>query len=999
MNRKLSALLTCLCPFFAEYGSAQATLQKDYVNRNSAPIGTFQNIQFREAGFSGLFAIPGTGGKEFWTISDRGVNVDAANANPAGCHPTYDKIYAFPAYAPKIHKIRLNGDSVQVLQTIAIKRPGGAGATGIINPTGFGSTEVEMASTDTVLNCANFNAKVAVKDVWGIDSEGIVVDKDGNFWVCEEGGPSIWKLNPNGVVIKRYTPYASQPGAQKEDIQIDTVFKYRKNNRGFESITIAPNGNIYAIIQSPLLYPNTSTGEGSRIHRILELNPSTNATRMFAYVNQGIVGAGANQIRLKDWKISDMAAINDSTFLVIEAAARGTSDIKRIYMININKATPVTSNLYNGKTLEALDSTGLVANGIRPVARTLFLDLLASGWPSDLDKSEGLAIINDSTLVLCNDNDYGQTSPNQDGIATATGKLSHVIQFALHGTSKITDLNIPAAPIVTGRTGPSCSQTPYLMPLADSVMFTSILTTGDMVGGYAMAGTPDGTGAFDNGDSTFTLLVNHEFIATVGGVHAHGSIGAFVSKWIINKSDLSVVSGSDLIKKVYLWKPATNNYKDTTLAFTRFCSADLPAVTAFYNSATGMGTQERIFMNGEESGAEGRAFGHIVTGPNAGTTYELPHLGKFSMENSVARPLAGDKTVVGGMDDSTPGQVYFYIGAKTNTGTEVDKAGLSNGKLYGISVANLIAETSAGVPAANTPFTLIDLGNVQNMTGADINTASNTMGVTTFLRPEDGAWDPSNLNDFYFATTNAISSPSRLWRVHFTDAANPELGGTITAVLDGTEGQKMLDNITIDKFGHVLLVEDVGNDAHIGKVWQYTIATDAFKLIGGHDTTRFLPGGSKFLTQDEEASGILDAQEVLGPGMFLVVDQAHYPYAGPAVEGGQLMAFFNPDTYHSYQLVTGVQEANAAEENSGISLYPNPASGEATLSVTLQKPSHVLIRMVDINGREVIPSIQKELGEGNHRILLNTSTLKSGMYSVLVNHDGKTAAVKTIVMH
>lgn len=244
----------------------QITLRQDYQNNYSAPIGTFQGINFREGGFSGLYPVAGTNGKEFWTVSDRGVNVDAANANPASCRPTYDKIYGFPGYAPKIHRIRLNGDSIQILQTIALKRPNGTNATGLLNPAGFGSTVVEMVSTDTVLDCANFNSKIAAKDIWGIDSEGILVDKDGNFWICEEGGATIWKVSPNGVVLNRFTPYAGLVGAQPQDIAIDTVFGYRKNNRGFEGIAIAPNGKIYAIIQSPILYPDKATGEGSQIH-------------------------------------------------------------------------------------------------------------------------------------------------------------------------------------------------------------------------------------------------------------------------------------------------------------------------------------------------------------------------------------------------------------------------------------------------------------------------------------------------------------------------------------------------------------------------------------------------------------------------------------------------------------------------------------------------------------------------------------------------------------
>lgn len=910
MKRKLSTLLLSIAGLTLPQtkSSAQITLLQDYKNNFSAPIGTFQGINFREAGFSGLFPVPNTNGKEYWVCSDRGVNVDAANANPPGCAPTYDKIYSFPSYAPKIHRIRLNGDSIQILQTITMKRPGGTNATGIINPTGFGSTSAEVASTDTVLNCANFASKTVPKDVWGIDAEGIIVDRDGNFWVCEEGGPTIWKMNQNGAVIRRYTPYATLPGAEPIDVLIDTAFKYRKNNRGFEGISIAPNGKIYAIIQSPILYPTKSVGENTRVHRILEIDPVTDATRMFVYLNDGIIGvSGPNQIRLRDWKIGDMAAINDSTFLVMEAALRGTSDIKRIYKININSATVVNSGLYSGVRLEALvDSAGLAANSIVPVQKTLFMDLPANGWNPLLDKAEGLAILNDSTIFVGNDNDYGQFSPLENGIATATTNVSHVVKYGLQGSNKLNNFQTRGIALAVGETGPSTSNTPYLTATQPLAKFTSLLTATETAGGYKMCGLPDGLGAFDNNDGTFTVLMNHEMGNTVGATRAHGSKGAFVSKWVIRKSDMSVISGSDLIQNVNLWNPSTSSYiaynasyPSASAAFNRFCSADLPAVSAFYNAATGKGTQERIFMNGEEAGNEGRAFGHIATGPAAGTSYELPYLGKYSWENSVASPTASDTTVVIGTDDATPGQVYVYVGTKTNTGTDVDKAGLNNGKVYGIAVSGLLTETSSAVPAPGTAFSLIDMGHVQNMTGSALNTASNTAGVTSFLRPEDGAWDPSNPNDFYFVTTNAFANPSRLWKLHFTNPANPMLGGSVTAVLDGTEGQKMLDNMTIDNYGHIFLQEDPGGNTYLAKTWQYTIATDVLKQVGSHDSTRFVTGGANYLTIDEESSGIIDLEHILGPGMFLVADQAHYGISGEVVEGGQLLTFYNPDTYTS----------------------------------------------------------------------------------------------------
>ena len=79
------------------------------------------------------------------------------------------------------------------------------------------------------------------------------------------------------------------------------------------------------------------------------------------------------------------------------------------------------------------------------------------------------------------------------------------------------------------------SQSAYVLPTLPVVKTASLLTVGDSIDGYRMVGIPDGLGAFDNGDGTFTLLMNHELGNTLGAIRAHGSKGAFVSKWIIDK--------------------------------------------------------------------------------------------------------------------------------------------------------------------------------------------------------------------------------------------------------------------------------------------------------------------------------------------------------------------------------------------------------------------------------------------------------------------------------
>lgn len=447
--------------------------------------------------------------------------------------------------------------------------------------------------------------------------------------------------------------------------------------------------------------------------------------------------------------------------------------------------------------------------------------------------------------------------------------------------------------------GKSSTESPYVVSSIPGVNIRSILTVGDSVNRgpngtpYRMVGIPDGLGAFDNGDGTFTLLMNHELNATAGIERAHGAKGAFISKWVISKGDLRVLHGEDLIKWVVTWNKETSSWNApaTGIALARLCSADLADISAFYDFASGRGYHGRLFLSGEESGAEGRAFAHAMDG----TTYELPWMGKASWENLVANPSVGQKTVVAGLDDSGGGQVYFYVGEKRKSGNPVEKAGLANGTLYGVKIEGIEKETDATTLAGPTNFTLAPLGNVADWTGAKLEEESTKLGISALNRPEDGAWDPNNPNDFYFVTTANMSGKSRLYRLRFEDAANPQLGGTAEMLLDGTEGPKMMDNLTVTKRGQILIQEDPGNNPHLAKIWNYSIATGALSLVAEHDPDRFAPGGSDFVTQDEESSGMIDVSDILGEGNYLFVVQAHYKHSdAELVEGGQLLQMHIP---------------------------------------------------------------------------------------------------------
>ena len=497
-----------------------------------------------------------------------------------------------------------------------------------------------------------------------------------------------------------------------------------------------------------------------------------------------------------------------------------------------------------------------------------------------------------------------------------------------------------AAAAPGAETGPSSSQSPYLLRSQPGVVTKSILTVGDSVNlkpdgtPYPMVGIPDGLGAFDNGDGTFTVLMNHELPATAGVVHAHGARGAFVSKWTIRRSDLAVLHGEDLIKTLHTWNPALNDWQVSNTdadpaRINRLCSADLAPVSAYYNAASGKGYNGRIFTDGEEGGTAGRPFGHVVS---TGDSYELsPWLGNMSFENVVAHPNSGDATVTIGLDDgdaTVDQQSYLHLGTKTSTGNPVQRAGLANGKLYGVKVT--------GIPQAEYlktdwqvgdtfDFQLADVSQYAGVGGVTANGTIDTLeedshaqSVTAFQRPEDGAWDPRHPNDFYFVTTSSFgplpaekrTGETRLWRLRFADPADPSRGGKLTLLVSGpvgtpdspsatgtqsagAPGPQMLDNLTVNNRGEVLMQEDVGNQAYLGGVWLYDIASGNLVKLAQHDASRFTPGAAGFLTKDEESSGIVPAR-FLGEGWYLLDVQAHYAISGELVQGGQLLAMHVP---------------------------------------------------------------------------------------------------------
>lgn len=474
-----------------------------------------------------------------------------------------------------------------------------------------------------------------------------------------------------------------------------------------------------------------------------------------------------------------------------------------------------------------------------------------------------------------------------------------------------------AAPPGGTSTGPTTTVSPYVLPVADGVGITSLFTVGDKPAGngYRMVGIPDGLGVTQSGRQTADVLMNNELPAARGIVRDHGQTGAFVERLTVDRRTGAVLAGDDLIKNVQYWQyptatfgpaPAPPAGSTQTPQFSRFCSGALTEPGQLLNRRSGNGYDGQVYFANEENGDDGRAFGVTLDG----TAYQLPRLGLFSWENTLAAANRSDTTLVMGNEDGGSGQLRVYRGTKTNSGTPVDKAGLNNGVLSVIDVVDEAVSTDAQFRATygkNNPAP-VDLSQIDwNQSGSAQNSQAAAGGLS-LNRIEDGAFDPKHPNDYYFHTTEggdttphpeanggAVRDGGGLWKLSFTDIERPELGGTLTLVQDGSEAPYLNkpDNMTIDDEGNILRQEDPGNNASLSRIVAYRISDGAQATLAQFDPARFgapAAGQPSFMTQDEESSGIIDVSDFAGNRTFLFDAQVHKPNSDPElVEEGQLL--------------------------------------------------------------------------------------------------------------
>ncbi|MFI6385891.1 esterase-like activity of phytase family protein [Nonomuraea sp. NPDC050540] len=357
---------------------------------------------------SGLYPAGRRG--DYWMVTDRGPNGEPkVNGEKRRTFPV-------PEFAPAIVRVSVKNGKAAITRTITIKNTDGTPITGLSNQSGHDEVPYGWDGQEEL-----------AYDPGGLDTEDIVPDGRGGFWLVDEYAPSLVHVGSDGRVLTRYVPKGLGLKGAKYPVKetLPAVLATRQQNRGFEAVDVSRRENaLYVAVQSPLANPDKKTGKASGTARILRVDLRTGRpTGEWAHTMENVATFDP-KAEQGDMKISALTVLSPGRLLLQER----TDAVARLYTVDLRRATDLAGGGHDDPATKPSLESALPAS-VKPAKKELAVDLAAiPGLPG---KIEGVTLLDPRTLVIANDNDFGLGTFGEDGRLIDSGVKSHLVTIRL----------------------------------------------------------------------------------------------------------------------------------------------------------------------------------------------------------------------------------------------------------------------------------------------------------------------------------------------------------------------------------------------------------------------------------------------------------------------------------------------------------------------------------------------------------------------------------------
>ncbi len=307
-----------------------------------------------------------------FAVTDRGPNLfvsqamdDYGLAHLAPLRGIRDaKVMPLPAMGPEIVQIAIHGDAVEVVKRIPLRTRSRARLGGGA-PDGSAMEQVFDLYGDPL-----------APDPLGADTEAIAAMPDGSFMLAEEYGPSLLKVDADGVVTERWVAPGQEAPIRHADVEVRSVLPEpvarRRLNRGLEALCCSPDGRwLYMALQSAPI------GDDDRSIPVWKLDAQSGALAAewswpLDEPSSFKRDAGRRQVSAGDVKICEFAWAGKDRLVVLERIAHTT----KVYEADLSRL---------------------------PEKRLLFC---SDDHPEMGPDMEGMAPLSPTEILLVSDNDF-----------------------------------------------------------------------------------------------------------------------------------------------------------------------------------------------------------------------------------------------------------------------------------------------------------------------------------------------------------------------------------------------------------------------------------------------------------------------------------------------------------------------------------------------------------------------------------------------------------------